>query len=106
MPSVARVSRIKQNETDIAVLQFHTEALSEKIDDLKTELQELRAHMSTCSQTTHRLIEEMSKTDQEQHRTLERKVTNLEKWRWMIMGAGMALGAIGFEALSKLFALT
>jgi hypothetical protein len=24
----------------------------------------------------------------------------------MIMGAGMALGAIGFEALSKLFALT
>lgn len=103
MANVARVSRVKQAETEIAVLQVQFQNMDEKIDDLKIELQSLRDHLSECSKTTHSMIKDMQEVDQAAHRALERKVTNLEKWRWMIMGAGILLGYLGFEAVSKLF---
>lgn len=105
MASVSRVTRVKQNETDIAVLQVQVESLNEKVDDLKIELQDLRETLSKCSQQTHHLIEEMQRAAEAAHKALERKVSNLEKWRWMIMGAGITLGAFGFDAMSKLFAI-
>ena len=103
MANVARVSRVKQSETEIAVLQVQFQNMDEKIDDLKVELQSFRDHLSECSKTTHSMIKEMQRIDETAHKALERKVSNLEKWRWMIMGAGMLLGALGFEAVSKLF---
>lgn len=105
MANVARVSRVKQAETEIAVLQVQFQNMDEKIDDLKIELQSLRDHLSECSKTTHTMIKEMQDVDQAAHAALERKVSNLEKWRWMIMGAGMLLGALGFEAISKMFVI-
>jgi hypothetical protein len=37
------------------------------------------------------------------HSNLDKKNTALEKWRWMIMGAGVVVGYLGIDSLSKLF---
>ena len=36
------------------------------------------------------------------HKELASKVSQLEKWRWMLMGAGIVLGSFGFDAIAKL----
>ncbi len=104
MANTARASRIKQNETEVAILQFQVQDLVEKVDDLKLELQDLKTYLTKCSDTTHTMIHDMQTASEAAHRVLERKVASLEKWRWMIMGAGIALGAVGFEALGNVFA--
>ena len=48
------------------------------------------------------MILDMQDQDAKAHEALSRKVTMLEKWRWMMMGAGIVVGSLGFDALSKL----
>jgi hypothetical protein len=36
------------------------------------------------------------------HKALTDKVSALEKWRWMMMGAGVVIGSMGFDTLAKL----
>jgi hypothetical protein len=36
------------------------------------------------------------------HKELGTKVSALEKWRWMMMGAGIVLGSLGFDMVAKL----
>jgi hypothetical protein len=30
------------------------------------------------------------------------KISALEKWRWMMMGAGIVLGTLGYDTVAKL----
>jgi hypothetical protein len=39
------------------------------------------------------------------HKSVSDKITALEKWRWMIMGAGVLAGALGWPAISKLLGM-
>jgi hypothetical protein len=34
---------------------------------------------------------------------MSNKISALEKWRWMIMGAGIVIGSLGSFAVSVLF---
>ena len=36
------------------------------------------------------------------HKSMSDKVGALEKWRWMMMGAGVVIGSLGFDTIAKL----
>lgn len=94
--------KLKQTETEVAVLQVQYGYLNEKVDDIKADLGGLRTHIDTHMETTHKLIKEFQDENKKQHAEVEKKVAALEKWRWMLMGAGVLAGALGWPVLEKL----
>ncbi len=99
------VQQQKQTETEIAVLQVQYKNLDEKFDDLKTGLKDLRDHIDDHMQTTHDMIKDFQTENKKQHEEVNKKVNALEKWRWMLMGAGILAGALGWPALSSLLGM-
>jgi septal ring factor EnvC (AmiA/AmiB activator) len=99
------VQQQKQTETEIAVLQVQYKNLDEKFDDLKTGLKDLRDHIDDHMQTTHTMIKDFQTENKKQHDEVNKKVNALEKWRWMLMGAGILAGALGWPALSSLLGM-
>lgn len=102
MAATARLSK-KQTETDIAVLQVQVANLDEKIDDLKSDLTEIKESLKYNAQHNETMLDQIKKENTEQHNELAEKVSSLERWRWMLMGAAALAGAMGFETLQNLF---
>jgi lipid II:glycine glycyltransferase (peptidoglycan interpeptide bridge formation enzyme) len=90
-------------ETEIAVLQVQVSNLSEKVDDLKVELYEIHECIEKNNESTMAMLKEFKDSNAESHNSLSEKVSSLEKWRWMIMGAAIVLGAAGFQTVSMIF---
>jgi septal ring factor EnvC (AmiA/AmiB activator) len=104
MAATARLSKSKQTETDIAVLQVQVANLDEKIDDLKSDLIEIKDSLKNNAKHNENMIEQLKKENADQHNELAEKVSALEKWRWMLMGAAALAGAMGFQTIQTLFA--
>ena len=105
MAQVSTVQKIKETETEVAVLQVQYGYLNEKMDDIKTDLRDLRSHIDVSATATQQLITNFQEENKAQHDKVEKKVSALEKWRWMLMGAGILAGAIGFPFVEKLFGM-
>lgn len=105
MVQPSSVRQLKQTETEVAILQVQYKNIEEKVDDLKTDLKDLRTHLDTHTESTQKLIKEYQKDNVVAHKTMENKISTLEKWRWMIMGAGLLAGALGFPAIEKLLGI-
>lgn len=101
---MAQVSavQLKQAETDIAVLQVQYQNLDEKVDEVKTEIRDMRHDMSKNNLDTLNIIKESQEASSVAHRKLDNKISALEKWRWMMMGAGVVIGALGYPAIARL----
>ena len=95
----------KQTETEIAVLQVQYQNIDQKVGDLKTDLKELRDHIDTHMEITNSMIKDFQTENKKQHDEVNKKVNALEKWRWMLMGAGVLAGALGWPALSNLLGM-
>jgi len=102
MSTSAQIAKVKQNETEIAILQVQVSNLDEKIDDIKSDLKEMRTHMSKGAEDTQKLLKEFQVSNSEQHDIMGKKVATLERWRWTIAGACLLAGALGFDTLAKL----
>ena len=61
--------------------------------------------MDLQTESTQELIKGFQEANVKSHSEMSDKISSLEKWRWMIMGAGVVLGSLGFEAASKLFGM-
>ena len=105
MAQTSAVQKLKQTETEIAVLQVQYSYLNEKCDDIKTGLKDLQTHIDDHMTETHKLIREFQTENKDQHAAVEKKVNALEKWRWMLMGAGVLAGAMGWPTLSAFLGL-
>ena len=105
MAQTSAVQKLKQTETEIAVLQVQYSYLNEKCDDIKTGLKDLQTHIDDHMTETHKLIREFQTENKDQHAAVEKKVNALEKWRWMIMGACVLAGALGFPVIVKMFGM-
>jgi hypothetical protein len=44
----------------------------------------------------------MTATSAEAHKEMSEKISAIERWRWMMMGAGIVLGAMGNNMLGSL----
>ena len=105
MSQVSTVQKLKETETEVAVLQVQYGYLNEKVDDIKTGLKDLTTHIDNQTESTHNLIKEFQTENKTQHDDVNKKIAALEKWRWMLMGAGVALGALGWPTLSGLLGI-
>ena len=99
----ATVRKLKQTETDIAVLQVQVANLDEKIDDLKSDLTEIKESLKTNAQHNETMLDQLKKENAEQHAELAEKVSSLERWRWMLMGAAALAGALGWTGIQSIF---
>lgn len=91
-----------KTETEVAVLQVQYNHLSEKVEEVKTGLKDLATHIDEHMESTHNLIRDFQDENKKQHDDVNKKIAALEKWRWMLMGAGILAGALGLPVLEKL----
>lgn len=94
-----------KTETEVAVLQVQYDNLNEKVEEVKEELKGMRTLINEESKKTRDLITEFQTDNTKTHKEMSDKISSLEKWRWMIMGAGIALGVAGFEMAAKLLGI-
>jgi uncharacterized protein Yka (UPF0111/DUF47 family) len=91
-----------QPETEIAVLQIQVKNLEEKIGELKVDLKALHEAIESNAEETRNMLKTMREQDVKEHGELANKISALEKWRWMLMGAGVVIGSLGFPTVSAL----
>lgn len=103
--NVAKAQRAKSSklDTEVAVLQVRVGNVEEKFNDIKEDLKAVDMKLDKNAEETTRILKELHEGNQESHDKLDKKISALEKWRWMMMGAGFVIGYLGFDALGKLF---
>jgi chromosome segregation ATPase len=92
----------QNTQTEIAVLQVQVKNIEDKVGEIKEDLKSVHECLDRNSAEMKEMIKEMQEADTEAHKALSQKVSALEKWRWMMMGAGIVIGSLGFESLGKL----
>lgn len=105
MAQPSAVQKLQQTETEVAVLQVQYVYLNEKVDDIKDSLKDLSTHIDEQTESTQKLIKSFQEENKKQHDTVNEKIASFEKWRWMLMGAGVLAGALGWPTLAGLFGM-
>lgn len=103
--NVAKAQRVKSSklDTEVAVLQVRVDAVEEKFNDIKQDLRGVDEKLDKHADETQKLLKEIHQGNLEAHSKLEKKITSLEKWRGMIIGASLVIGYLGIDSISKLF---
>lgn len=91
--------RFEQTVTDVAVLQLEVRNLHDKVDELKTDVKDLHDCLDRNMAETREFLKDFQDSQTKQHEELADKVSNIEKIKWMLMGAAAILGATGLEAV-------
>ena len=89
-------------KTEIAVLQIQVKNIELDVSEIKVSLKEMHECLDRNADETRTLLNSMRNEDIAAHKELGSKVSALEKWRWMMMGAGIVLGSLGFDMISKM----
>jgi septation ring formation regulator EzrA len=89
-------------KTEIAVLQVQVQNIEQDVSEIKSSLKEMHECIDRNAHETRDMLKEMREEDTKAHRELGSKVSALEKWRWMMMGAGIVLGSLGFDMIAKM----
>lgn len=92
----------QKNDTDIAVLQVQVSNIEERLAEIKADIKDLHECVDRHAESYQALIKEYHEQNVLEHKSLSSKISVLEKWRWMIMGAGIVLGSLGFDTVAKL----
>jgi predicted nucleic acid-binding Zn-ribbon protein len=88
-------------DVDIAVLQVQYSNIEEKVSDLKAGLKDIRESIQHAVEKTSGEIKAMSDRSELAHNELGVKISRLEKWKWMMMGAGIAIGTVGWNVFTE-----
>ena len=98
--------QLQQYDTDIAVLKVEFKNLDTKFD---TALEDVKADIKTNSDlikegnaSTQKMLIDFNKSNQESHDLMASKIAGLEKWRWMLIGAGFVLGGLGYSGIEMM----
>lgn len=89
-------------KTDIAVLQIQVKNIEQDVSEIKISLKEMHECLDRNAEENRELLTNMRNEDMIAHKELGAKVSALEKWRWMMMGAGIVLGSLGFDMIAKM----
>ena len=99
---VAKTIKMPKTETDIAVLQVQVQNITNDISEIKADIKDVNACIARNNEDTHQLLKEMKDASADAHKSMSDKISALEKWRWMMMGAGVVIGSLGFDTIAKL----
>ena len=102
MSANAATKRVEQAETEIAVLRVRFDNLDEKMDELKVEVKGLHDGLDRSMNETRTVLKEFQESNKKSHDDLNEKVSRIEKFKWMLMGAAAVLGATGVEAFKMI----
>lgn len=91
-----------KTETDVAVLQVQVDDIKSDIGEIKADIKDLNSTIVKSNEDTHKLLKEMQDSSTSAHKSMSDKINTLEKWRWMMMGAGIVLGTLGYDTVAKL----
>ena len=101
MPQSNAQKQLQKYDSDIAVLQVEFKNLDSKFDaslaDVKADVKEVSEKLDKHNEGTHSLLREFQATNVSQHYEMAAKIAGLEKWRWMLIGAGCVLGGLGYS---------
>ena len=92
----------KHTEAEVAVLQVQVENITTDISEIKADIKDVNATMVKNNEATHLFLKEMKEASANAHKSMSDKISSLEKWRWMMMGAGVVLGTLGYDTIAKL----
>ena len=92
----------KKTETEVAVLQVQVENITNDISEIKANIKDVNASIAKNNEETHSFLKEMKEASANAHKAMSDKISALEKWRWMMMGAGIVLGTLGYDTIAKL----
>lgn len=95
-------SKKMQPETEIAVLQVQVKNIEDKLSEVKEDLKAIHDCLDNNAEETRQMLKSMREQDVKEHNELASKISVLEKWRWMMMGAGVIVGSLGFNTVSSL----
>jgi FtsZ-binding cell division protein ZapB len=93
---------IQQAETDIAVLQVQVRNIEDKVGEIKSDVKDLQKSIDDHAEQTQNTLKAMGDSSALAHKAMSDKISSLEKWRWMMMGAGIVLGTLGYDTVAKL----
>ena len=99
---VAKTIKMPKTETDIAVLQVQVQNITNDISEIKADIKDVNISMAKNNEDTHQLLKEMKDASAGAHKSMSDKISALEKWRWMLMGAGVVIGSMGFPTVAGL----
>jgi len=91
-----------KTETDIAVLQVEVQNITDDIREIKADIRDIHVEMVKNNDDTRVMLKGMKDASSNAHQAMSEKITALEKWRWMMMGAGVVIGSLGFDTIAKL----
>ena len=97
-----RTIKMPKTETEIAILQIQVKNIEQDVSEIKTSLKDMHECLDRNAHETKEILKEMRDEDTRAHASLGAKVSALEKWRWMMMGAGVVIGSLGFDTIAKL----
>jgi len=100
--STSRTIKMPKTETDIAVLQVEVQNITDVIREIKTDIRDIHVEMVKNNDDTRMMLKGLKDASSNEHQVLSAKITALEKWRWMMMGAGVVIGSLGFDTIAKL----
>lgn len=100
--SASRSVNFQKTETDIAVLQVQVENIEQKVGEIKEDMKELRQTIEEHAEENQRTLKSIAENSASAHKAMSDKISSLEKWRWMMMGAGIVLGSLGYDTIAKL----
>lgn len=101
----AAKEQLKNAETEIAVLQVQFKNLDEKVDDLRTDIKDVRENIASASENTQALLKGFQDGNNKAHRDLALKISAIEKWKWMMMGAGIVIGSLGWPLIANMLGM-
>jgi FtsZ-binding cell division protein ZapB len=93
---------IQKAETEIAVLKVQVDNIEERVGEIKQDVKDLQRSIDIKTEETQTMIKDMRQASSDAHKGMNDKITAIEKWRWMMMGAGIALGALGHNFLGNI----
>ena len=94
--------KMPKTETEIAVLQVEVQNITDNIRDIKTDIKDIHVEMVKNNDDTRVMLKGLKDASSNEHEAMSAKITALEKWRWMMMGAGVVIGSLGFDTVAKL----
>jgi chromosome segregation ATPase len=102
MATTSRTIKMPKTETDIAVLQVEVQNITDDIREIKADIRDIHVEMVKNNDDTRVMLKGMKDASSNAHQAMSEKISALEKWRWMMMGAGVVIGSLGFDTIAKL----
>lgn len=100
--ATSKTVKFQQTETEVAVLQVQVENIENKVSEIKQDVKDLRQTIEEHAEENKKTLKAMGDSSANAHKAMSDKITSLEKWRWMMMGAGIVLGSLGYDTIAKL----